>query len=192
MLKWYTAIMKKRLFIAINLPKTAFEPLAELIQRLKKINPSPAIRYVKPENVHLTLHFLGDSETQQTQRIIDLLNQTTTSLKPLTLQTTAIGAFPNLNRPRVIYLAATGPEANILIDWQKNYRRQLERHGISTDQRPWQPHLTLARIKNPVHFATAAAAPPQFTIPIRQLDLIDSELKPTGPTYSVVKTFALT
>src|SRR3989344_4458712 len=112
--------MTKRCFIAINLPELAKEQLAQLLNQLKKINPAQEIRYVKAKSIHLTLHFLGNLTAEQISQVQEILKQQAEKYQASKLTTTEINAFPDLKRPRVIFLAGQEREGETLNNLQKN------------------------------------------------------------------------
>lgn len=182
--------MKKRLFIAINPPAVAQQELTKVINKLKKINPQPAIRYVKPNSIHLTLHFLGQLNSDQISRVKEVLKNLTKTDHQTKLITGKIDAFPNLTQPRVIFLSGRQINSNSLISLQKTIGQQLEKVGLDISHRSWQPHLTIARIKSPCQFKTDQLKLRPIEIPIKSLELMESRLQPQGADYNIIASYA--
>ena len=184
--------MTQRVFIALNLPAEQKKTLRELIKELQKINPSPSIKYVPAENLHLTLHFLGDLTLEQIEAVKKVLDQTVKNYPADQLLTGAINGFPNLRQPRVIFLETKPAEKNNLINLQENLGQKLQGLGLETERRPWQAHLTLARIKGPVDFKTTDLKPLALKIPIRNVELMVSHLQSSGPKHTVLSQYQQT
>ena len=183
--------MKKRVFIALNLPEAAKEALTKLISQTKKINSQPVIRYVKAKGIHLTLHFLGYLDENQINQVKDILKKLAKIYQQTELISGKIDAFPNLNRPRVIFLTGEERGGENLITLQKNLGQELEKIDIEVDHRPWHPHLTIARIKGPTQFKTEDLKVPQLFIPIKSIELMESKLSPYGAEYKILESFTL-
>ncbi len=183
--------MKKRCFIAINLSENVKEQLDKLISQLKKINCAPVINYVKSKGVHLTLHFLGYLDEQQINQIQDILKNLTSQYSATKLLTQTIGAFPNLERPRVVFLASEEKNQGNIVGLQQKLGEEIEKMGIEVDHRPWQPHLTLARIKGPCQFETDYLKIPQLEIPVETIELMESNLSPHGAEYKIIESYSL-
>jgi len=135
--------VKKRLFLAIELSRETKEELAQFLEDLKR-HYFP-VRWVAPENIHLTLAFIGWQEKE----IANIKNQIAKRLddiSPFTLRISGIGCFPNNRRPRVIWLGLTG-DLESLKELQVNIKEGLAKIGVKTEEREFTPHLTLGRVK---------------------------------------------
>ncbi|OGY45864.1 MAG: 2'-5' RNA ligase [Candidatus Buchananbacteria bacterium RIFCSPHIGHO2_01_FULL_39_8] len=183
--------MTKRCFIAINLPQSAKDQLAELLKQLKKINSAQEIRYVKAKNIHLTLHFLGNLKEQQIGQVQEILKHQAKKHQAKKLVTDKIDAFPDLKRPRVIFLGSEKIGEESLASLQNNLGQDLEKIGIEIDHRPWHAHLTLARIVGPCQFKTQNLNLPKLEIPINSVELMESQLSPYGAEYKILTSFTL-
>ena len=132
-----------RLFIAVELNSEIHENLGKLIDQLKTIS-SRNIKWVKPEIIHLTLKFLGDTPQKELRTIIDLLAEATLDKRPFEIEVKGSGCFPSVKQPRVIWAGVESPgELGAL---QKTVDQSLTRLKIPTETRPFVPHLTLARV----------------------------------------------
>lgn len=183
--------MKKRVFIALNLSETVKKELTKLITQLKKINSKPVIRYVKTKGIHLTLHFLGNLTVEQINQVKKVLKNIANSYRQTELITGRIDAFPDLTRPRVIFLSSQERERESLISLQKDLGQELEKININVDHRAWHPHLTLARIKGPCQFKIENIKTPPLNIPIRSIELMESRLNPQGAEYKVIESYVM-
>nr|MQY55587.1 RNA 2',3'-cyclic phosphodiesterase [Dehalococcoidia bacterium] len=136
---------KIRAFIAIELPDPVKDSLSSLEDRLRPAE-HPYVKWVDPQGIHLTLKFLGNIAADQVPRIIEAITLASQGTSPLKLQIGGLGAFPNLQRPRVIWVAVTG-EVDPLIALQRGIDQALVPLGFAIEKRPFSPHLTLGRLR---------------------------------------------
>jgi 2'-5' RNA ligase len=183
--------MTKRCFIAINLPADIKEKIAGLTVELKKINSNPGARFVKSDNIHLTLHFLDDLNESQINQVDIILKDIVRSYSQTTLITENIGGFPNLNFPRVVFIETREARSSLLNELQKAIGQRLEDIGMTVDHRPWRPHLTLARITGRINFQAKHISLPKIEIPITSIELMESQLGPGGSKYKIINTYKL-
>ena len=97
-----------RAFIAIELPSQVQKKLGEVINRLKRA-PVESVRWVQPHNIHITLKFLGDVPINQIPILTQVLKDETLRHKPFEISIGGLGAFPNLRKPRVIWVGVEAP-----------------------------------------------------------------------------------
>ncbi len=133
-----------RSFIAIELPETVKSALSELQGELKKCGAD--VRWVKPDNIHLTLKFLGDVEENIVEGIIDSLKGTCGKHSTFSLELSGIGVFPNKKSPRVLWVGLTG--SKILPIIQQEIDTGMATLGFKQEKRRFAPHLTLGRFKS--------------------------------------------
>jgi len=183
--------MKKRIFIAINLPDSAKKELNNLISQTKKINPSQSIRYVRAKTIHLTLHFLGDLDLNQIKKVKKVILDISHNYSQNYLTTEKIDAFPNLKNPKIIFLSCKQKQGNSLSSLQKNLGKNLEKINIDVDHRTWRPHLTLARIKGPCHFKTENISIPKLQISVKSVEIMESNLSTHGAKYKIIESYTL-
>lgn len=195
--------LKHRIFIAINLPQNIKQKLVDLILNLQKINPVSGIKWIKPEGLHITLHFLGYLDEKQIEKvkevmdsIIGVSSSNTFSEKcwakqrmASELRFTGINGFPDMNRPRIVFAEIEEIDNNNLIRLQQSLGQDLEKAGFQIDHRPWHPHITLARIKIPrIKLRVADCQLPITIFQIKSIDLMESELRRDGAKYKVLST----
>lgn len=130
--------MKKRLFIAILLPESIQERLQALCSGL------PGARWVGPEQMHLTLRFIGEVDGDCFLDICSALEKI--SATPLSLQLDGLGFFPPRKQPRVLWVGVSPNEDLLRLHHQVN--ALLNSIGLEPEQRKFAPHITLARLKN--------------------------------------------
>lgn len=182
--------MKRRIFIAVNLPQKIKEELTDLISTLQKNNQQSFIKWINPENLHITLHFLGYLNEEEIKKVNQIMEEKTQPIR-CELRMINIDAFPNLSRPRVIFIAIEEIGDKRLSNLQKELGIYLEKEGFEIEKRPWQPHLTLARIKNstPGNKFKFYPVPYSFHLlkfKIRSIDLMESKLERGGAKYKLL------
>jgi 2'-5' RNA ligase len=179
--------MKKRLFIAINLERPIQQEIERVIQLFKKQNSQANIKWVETENLHLTLHFLGWQEDNQLAPIKNAINEAVAGLKVINYQLAKIGCFPDMRRPRVIFVNLNSPDLSQLTHFQVVLGQKLTELGLELDKRPWQAHITLGRVKEDNRARLDLSGQIEAIAgQIRAIDLMESQLLRTGPVYQVI------
>ncbi len=136
--------MKIRSFIAIGLTGELKAAIGKISSALS--NQIPGVRWVPPENLHLTLKFLGDIEEAIIPDIQAILNQVTPRHLPINCKFGGLGVFPNFQRPKIIWLGVT-EGGNQIEGLAHELSRELSGLGFKPEKRGYTPHLTLGRIK---------------------------------------------
>lgn len=178
-----------RSFIAIELTKELHDELSALQQELKKSNIDA--KWVSPENIHLTLKFLGNVDTDRIEKIKNILDEISKQTKPFYLHLAEIGAFPKLDYPRVLWVGID-EGGNETIEIANKLEDALERIGFQKENRPFSPHLTLARIRSPKNRDKLKALVEQNAfisknkLYVDKLALFKSTLTPKGSIYSKI------
>lgn len=131
--------MKIRLFIAIDLPESIIKLIAGMGRGI------PTSRPVKPEQLHLTLRFIGEVNHDLFYDIQEQLQQV--RFEPLTLSLQGVGYFPPRGKARVIWVGVTPIKE--LAKLKRRIDTQLGFCGLPSENRRFSPHITLARLKNP-------------------------------------------
>ena len=183
--------MLKRCFIAYELSGAVCETIVAIQQKLPLDNPGlSGARYIHPEQFHITLHFLGDLDEQKIQVVQDVLQHAITQTTALKLELGKFDAFPNVNAALVLILTLAGSEFSLATTLHAQLAHALQAAGLPFDQRPWKPHITLARLRypQPVTLKTLPMAEP---FGITHVSLMESRLTPAGPEYLPIKRFTL-
>jgi 2'-5' RNA ligase len=182
---------KIRTFIAIELPDEILQAIRELQEALKAEKLD--LRWVDPGNLHLTLKFLGEISPKDLDPVRLAMKKAAARVQAFELHGKGLGAFPGLNRPRVVW-AGMGGETESLQKLAGFLDQELGALGFEKETRPYQGHLTLARAKgmvNPVQMTRAAGRCMTFQTPgffVHELILFQSRLKPGGPEYEKLFT----
>lgn len=180
-----------RLFVALEISSTVREHLAEFVNSLRAV--SPQTRWVRPENLHVTLKFIGEVPETKLAPIRTALAQVRSD-RPVTLGFRGIGFFPNEKHPRVLWAGIEAlPNLKTLVE---EIEKSTETLGVPREQRPFSPHLTLARFEPPrvpekLREAIQENAGREFgSLRMHQFHLIESKLKPSGAEYTTVESFS--
>ncbi len=172
-----------RLFIAISLNSQLQQELTELQEKFRALK---GIRWVKPQNIHLTLNFLGEVDEQRIPLIKEAMQRAVPGTSPFLISFGGLGVFPNLKAPRVIWLGLS-PEKEVIVLQQK-LEKELAKIGFSVEKRKFHPHLTLGRVKRGFIKKIGEEGDTSLSSKLRvdKIGLIQSKLTPEGPIYSVV------
>lgn len=188
-----------RLFIAIPLPEPVLRQLAEVQRLLEKQMPAGSVRWVKPEGIHLTLKFLGDTPEGKVPAIRDALTAVARRAAPCSFTVGDLGCFPNLRRPRVIWVGVQEPGGQLAL-LQEAVEKGMATLGYPREGRPFSPHLTLGRVKDSVpardvarigDIVGATSVGTLGEVRAESFALIRSILQPTGAEYTPLAEFHL-
>lgn len=188
-----------RLFIAIPLPEMLLRQLAQVQRTLEKQMPAGVVRWVKPEGIHLTLKFLGDTPEGEVPAIREALTAVARRAVSCTFAVGDLGCFPNLRRPRVIWVGVQEPGGQLRA-LQEAVERAMVPLGYPPEGRPFSPHLTLGRVRDGIpsrdvtrigEVVVATALGTLGEVRVDLFALIRSVLKPTGAEYTPLAEFRL-
>ena len=135
-----------RSFIAIELPDELKRRLGQLESRLKSGKQS-WVKWVDPDNIHLTLKFLGNIAVDRTGEITGAIEEAAQGISPFHLEVKDLGVFPNFKRVQVAWVGISG-DIDELSQLQQNIESSLARLGFASESRSLMPHLTLARLRD--------------------------------------------
>ncbi|NQT49343.1 RNA 2',3'-cyclic phosphodiesterase [Candidatus Kuenenbacteria bacterium] len=176
-----------RAFLAINLPKEVQDYLEDLIFKIDKENQRVNIKWVEPENLHLTLGFIENIKEAALNKIkTDLESISVPENLILTLERP--GSFPNKEKPRVIKIKILDPEKK-LKKIHEAVKDIFQKNGLEVDNRPFLPHITLGRIKTASAKLRYQVETEALSFTVKSIELIKSDLTPAGPIYSILKKF---
>jgi RNA 2',3'-cyclic 3'-phosphodiesterase len=184
-----------RLFVAVEVPAAIRDDLAALVSELHALESESSakrLRWVRPENLHVTLRFIGSVSPEKLDVICAELSRVR-SEGPVELRFRGLGFFPSAKRPRVLWagMAASPNLAEIAGDIDK----RLGKLEIPAEERAFTPHLTLARcersgISPALHAAVEKNAAREFgELRTNKFHLIESKLKPSGAEYTTLQSF---
>jgi RNA 2',3'-cyclic 3'-phosphodiesterase len=181
-----------RTFIAIELDDPQKNALAELQSRLKREPGSNAIRWVTPDNIHLTLKFLGNVAAEKQPTLHDAIASACAGSAPFVLRLDGVGAFPNAHRPNVIWVGMEG-DVETATKLAKKIDDACTLLGFPSEERPFSPHLTLGRVKRDAsardrqaigEMLAQAQAHDLGECHVEGVCVMKSELRPVGSVYT--------
>ncbi len=178
-----------RAFIALPLPSDIQREFAKLQRQL--IESGAEVKWVAADKFHITLKFLGDMESSKPQLISDKLQNSIGGLSSFDLVFDSLGAFPNVSRPRVVWI---GTEENEHVEGiQSRVERVCDSFGFAKEDRPFHTHVTLGRVKGNRDLDRLTAKLKSITFkPLiarcSELHIIRSELKPSGSVYTLLNS----
>lgn len=158
----------------------------------------PALRRVKPENLHVTLAFLGNTPDNRLDDVNGAAADAAAQVSSFTLSFDRAGRFPERGRPRVVWLGIAEGEASVL-ELGAGVYEGLRSRSLHFDDRPLAPHLTLARVAEDASSAeakTVGAALDELPIEdlrfeVNEIAVVQSVLSPKGPRYTALATVPL-
>jgi 2'-5' RNA ligase len=133
-----------RVFLAVELSSGIRENLFSLQQELKKT--LPPVNWVRPESIHLTVKFLGYVEPSRISQLLLALEPIGTTQPGFSIEVQGVGVFPQIKHPRILWVGVTG-KTHALQELVLEIEAALEPLGFPPEEKPYHPHLTLARIK---------------------------------------------
>ena len=183
------------MFCAVEIPASSRQRVLRHIVRLKETVPDVKASWSRDANLHLTLKFLGEIAQSSVSDISTAASRAVVGLLPFSIRLEQTGAFPKQGKPRVLWLGINDSSGK-LAALQAHLEEECAKSGFDKEQRPFHPHLTLARLRHPLHARTLAAAHHQsgfepVDIEVNELLVIRSELSSEGSKYTVVSRHAL-
>jgi 2'-5' RNA ligase len=182
-----------RAFIAVDLDDPVIDKICDAIEVLK--SRITEIRWLKKENLHLTLKFLGNIVESQVESIVAALGQPLRLFSPCTISANGLGVFPDFRRPKILWVGLSGDQ---LADLAAKIESALVPLGFVPESRVFTPHLTIGRWRensrpaknlrqeiaswNDFEFGACA---------VRQIVLFQSVLRPEGASYRELRTIPL-
>ena len=190
-----------RLFVALPLPGDLIRALARVREALRSDGEAAGARFTRPEGIHLTLRFLGETEAGRLEEVATAFAAAVAGTGALSLRASGIGFFPDPRRPRVIWVGVEGEDARLQA-LALRCEEEARRLCFAPEARPFRPHLTLARVEGRSagqgsHERLVAAA---ARLDTRELAswlaatacLFESVLRPGGALYTVRRELPLT
>ena len=183
--------MMLRSFIAVEVPAEIQNAIAHSLASLQKVLPRPLVRWVAPQNVHLTLKFLGDISPANIERMADTLRIEADAHAPFSMSVGGLGAFPTSRRVRVIWIGLQAPPSLLVL--QRGVEATSARLGYATEERSFSPHLTIGRVGQNVTAADLQKIRTALegtkvgdlgTVNVDAIHIFKSDLRPGGSVYT--------
>jgi 2'-5' RNA ligase len=188
-----------RTFIAIELDGARRAALAEIEMRLRREAVARAIRWVPPENIHLTLKFLGEVDAARIPTLHRAVAEALVDHAPFSLTIGGVGAFPNTRRPNVVWVGVRG-QVEAAARLAESIETACAALGFAREARAFTPHLTLGRVKrdaSPSERQRIGALIEQARIGelgewrVERVSIMKSDLQPGGSVYTRLAECAL-
>jgi 2'-5' RNA ligase len=187
-----------RSFVAIELPEEAKQGLARLRKELER-DEHRSVKWVDPGGIHLTLKFLGNIPAKRVIEITGAIKGGAQGIFPFHLEISGLGVFPSPRQVRVLWVGVGG-ELDKLSRLQQNIESALAALGFAREERPFVPHLTLARIKEGAtvlerkgfgELVSSAAFDNKYPVEVEAVRLMRSQLTPAGAIYTCLSAVRL-
>jgi 2'-5' RNA ligase len=187
-----------RLFVAVEIPHEVKRLIVDTIEALQRAAAMPWLRWVRPEGIHATLEFLGATPEARLAEIRRALAGCADASRPFDLAPLGIGSFGGRN-VRVVWIGLGG-DGGALSDLAEQVEESLEPLGLPRDQRAFNAHLTLARVRDeatPADRARLHDLLTRFDVPafptfrVAEFVLMQSVIGPDGAHYRPLATFPL-
>jgi len=187
--------MKIRSFLAFELPRE-IKGIVERVSGEVRTSPLKA-SWIRSENIHLTVVFLGNVESDETKALADAVNRVCTGYRPFRISLGPMGCFPNSRSPRVLWLGLGG-DLEKMSRFRDDLQRGLASFGLKEEERAFRPHLTLGRFRKPPrmtaqldHLISSYRDLESPVCSLEELILFKSDLKPGGAVYTKLQHFPL-
>lgn len=187
-----------RAFIAIELPKEIKTILTKTQEKLKSSEAD--IKWVEPENIHLTLKFLGEINEEQLNKITKIITNIASSKEPFHINLSCIGAFPDIKYPRVIWAGSDKSEFE-LKTIVKELENKIQKIGIPKEGRAFSSHITLGRVRSGLNkdklkqkleeLSKVAIAGETAEFEANKITLFKSTITSKGPVYEAIHRASL-
>ena len=188
-----------RTFVAIELDDAVLNALRQVQDELRRAPVARLARWVSTSGIHLTLKFLGDVSSDRVPEITQAIERGCRSSAPFRISLSTAGFFPNAHRLRVVWVGVDG-DVEMLLQLQRAVESELNALGFAPEGRGFQPHLTLARMRDYARPSDREEMAKRINtvqvdthseMQVREVHLIRSELHPTGAVYTSLATVPL-
>ena len=181
-----------RTFIAVKPTDDVLAELARLSAGLADQWPPRTVRWVRPQNIHLTLRFLGVTDPDLVPALGAGLDAAAAPAVPFTLRLEGLGCFPNARRPRVIWVGLRDPDERLVL-LKEAVERMVRSLGWEGEDRAFRPHLTLGRVRDGARPPSGdwMRQPPDHSFEVGALHLMESRLQPQGAEYATLHSAPL-
>ena len=189
-----------RTFVAIELTDVLHHALSDAQAQFKRDRAARSVRWVAPENIHITLKFLGDVDADRMPALQRALTDACAGSAPFTLTIGGAGAFPNPRHPNVVWIGARG-QTEIAAQLAQKIDEACFALGFPREERPFSPHLTLGRVKRDTlpserqlvgGMIEHAQIGDLGNLRVERVSVMMSEVKPGGSVYTRLAEIPLT
>lgn len=182
-----------RAFIAFPVSDEVKRELVKKQVEIKDLNITVNIKWVEDFNIHVTVEFLEDISEIQSEYVKNILNKISVQYKPFQYELDKINGFPHINHPSVLVVGIHDDKNNQSANLHNELHRELAKFGLNLDNKPWNPHVTLGRIKTdfpgPINLNNISVQNLKWIV--NEILFIKSELTSSGPKYEILKSFKI-
>lgn len=181
-----------RLFTALDVEPDIKDGLHDAVLELRRTRAP--VRWVRPEAMHLTLKFLGETPEEKLPSLESSLEKVCRPVCPFAVTIRGMGAFPALSRPRVLWAGVEEP-SGIIGTLAGRLEKDLAVLGWKKEKRRFHPHVTVGRVKGNINLKQLSEAVSQFGDRVwgrqemKGISLYRSHLEPAGARYEVLRYF---
>jgi RNA 2',3'-cyclic 3'-phosphodiesterase len=184
-----------RLFIAIELPAPVRKRLIDHIDQVRTLVPGARASWIREENLHLTLKFLGDIPPERIESVSHAIKDAAEASEPFEFIVSGCGAFPASGQPKVLWVGIEDPSSELGRLYQR-VEENCERAGHPRERRSFHPHLTIARVRDSRNSRQLSIVNQELgfereRILIANLALFRSELRQEGSRHTLIARHAL-
>jgi len=183
-----------RTFLGIGLPCGVQEGIASAIAQVRGLHAPVA--WTRPENLHITLHFLGEIPTERVPLVERSMRAVASGIDPFSLTAEGGGAFPGTRNPRILWVGFLEP-LELVKQLQQNMENALSGEGFLREDRPFHPHITVGRARGSLppawgeRFVQALSGKRFGLVPVSSFTLYESRPGPGGAVYTPLCDFRL-
>jgi len=184
------AMSRMRTFIAVALDDAVRRKAAALVEQLGELGPGA--KWVQPDTLHVTLLFLGEVDNREILDVCKAVRNVTENLPPFEMRIAGVGGFPNLRRPRTVWLGVDEGAAELVELHDEIEEALLAQGSYRREERGFTPHITLGRCKGEdltpemQAMLTKQAAWSGGVQTVREVQVLSSDLTREGPIYTVL------
>ena len=188
-----------RTFIALEMNEALQSHLAGVIHQVAQA--LPRLNWVNPSSIHLTLAFPGELDDVRLEQALQATEVVARQGRPFSYHLTRVGSFGSSRQPRVVWMGIE-EKSGSLVRLHRILKQELELRGFETEDRPFSPHFTLARVKNPLSpdelqrlqgiltgKQHGLVSPDEY--PVQYINVMKSELLRSGAHYTCLKAYSL-
>lgn len=185
-----------RLFVAVEVLEKVKESLKKFIEEAQRIPGIPAkVKWVKPENFHFTLKFLGEVSEDRLELLENHLSKSVAGSESFDMEVRGVGVFPGFQRARVLWMGVQ-EGADALKNLAERVESSLTSVGFPPADKPFSAHATVARFSvppSPAFLEKMKSYELSFfgNMRVDKINLMQSHLSPAGPRYTFLKQFCL-
>jgi len=182
-----------RIFVAVTIPQSVKRALWKIVEPKRK--EFPFLKWVEPENWHITLKFLGETEEELVEKVKKSLKNVVKPLSPFQVKFSSFGSFPSKGNIKVLWLGL-GKGDEEMTSLAKKVEDEINSLGFPKEVRAFTPHLTLARARRKerrqLSLEELGIKEARLTpFLVKEVVLMESKLRPEGPIYNKLEVFKL-